>query len=770
MRSVEQILEFDFVKKQLASYTLTELGRLKAENLTFSSDAVIIAEELAKTKEALRIVFAYSRMPIEFIHNIQLYLEKSLKNTTLQPLELYRIGSQASGIVQMQSFFAQLEMQDIPHTSYYVSSLQPCKRLKKEIDSCISPQLEILDTASSTLHKIRREIRTKELEVRKKLDIIIRSKAEYLADFLITIRNDRLVIPVKNSHKNSVPGIIHDQSDSMQTVYVEPQSVVDLNYSIARLKIQEREEIEQILALLTTKVRDEYETLSTNLEMITELDFMFAKGHQAKQMDAYIPILSKKQEIFLPKARHPLIEKEKAIANDYHVGGSEPNMMLITGPNTGGKTVGLKTIGLLTLMTQSGLAIPTQEGAIVGVFDQFFVDIGDDQSIEQSLSTFSSHMLKLINIVKKIDNKSLVLLDEIGGGTNPNEGEAIAMALFDHFASKQALVIATTHYSNLKSYVLDKGSISMTSMEFDSETMQPTYRLLKGIFGHSYAFEISQNLGLSKAIIEKAKTYKNYYATQIDLLSEKLDMQRITLEKEKKQLEIEKDKNLQKSTVLEVERAKYKTLNEDLQAKANDRIQQLIADAQSEIENLKEKLLASKDAKLHHFIDAKKQLNALKLEDEITPSEGQEFNVNDTVMVKSIRKIGKVIRKKGSEYLVDVNGISLKTLAHDLVLHAKPAEKKPVASASHYRGTLTAIPTELHLIGLRVDEALDKLDKYLDDALVLHYKQVRIVHGHGTGALRKAVHQFLENNAYIASYRLGGAGEGGLGATVVELK
>lgn len=770
MRSAEQILEFHLVKERLKAYALTELGRNQVENLTFFKERVLVADELAKTKEALRVVFAYSRMPIEFIHNIQLSLEKALKHTILEPLELYRIGSQARGIVQIKSFYDRLEMENIPNISYLVNSLSPCKHLKEEIDRCISSQLEILDSASPTLHRIRKEIQAKEAEVRRKLDSIIRSKADYLAETLITIRNDRLVIPVKSSHKNAVLGIIHDQSDSLQTVYIEPMPVVELNYVISRLKLQEKEEIERILTVLTNRVAEEYDRLTTNLEMITALDFMFAKGQFAKELDAYIPQLSLKQEIHLPRARHPLLAKEFVVANDYHLGGDSPEMMLITGPNTGGKTVGLKTIGLLTMMAQSGLAIPTNEGAIIGIFTQFFVDIGDDQSIAQSLSTFSSHMSKLITFVQKVDNHSLILLDEIGGGTNPNEGEAIAMALFDYFAQKQALVVATTHYSNLKSYALDKGIISITSMEFDDATMRPTYRLLQDVFGRSYAFEISRNLGLSELIINQAKRYKDYYASQIDVLSEKLDIQRIAFEKEKSLLEAAKNEfNVSKQELL-LEQEKYKKLNQDLQMKAQEKVEEIIQDSLEKIEEIKATVLNNQDAKLHHYIQAKKQLETLAVNESVTHLDNSTFEVGDSVLVKSIKKVGKVQRKKGDTYVIYVNGISLQTSASDLEL--KTIQDKPELSqrkVSYLRNS-GVVPLELHLIGLRVEEALSKLDKYLDDALAIHYKQVRIVHGHGTGALRKAVHEFLDNQAYVASYRLGGAGEGGLGATVVELK
>ena len=459
------------------------------------------------------------------------------------------------------------------------------------------------------------------------------------------------------------------------------------------------------------------------------------------------------------------------VANDYHIDGKQINMMVITGPNTGGKTVSLKTIGLLTMMAQSGLALPTNEGAIVGVFESFFVDIGDDQSIEDSLSTFSSHMSKLVNMTKHVDEKSLVLLDEIGGGTNPNEGEAIAMALLDFFTSKRALVVATTHYSNLKSYALDKGNIAITSMEFDSVTMRPTYRLLRGVFGRSYAFEISQNLGLSPEILKKAKKYKDYYASQIDLLTEKLDIQRLEIETQVKEILAQKKDLATEKTALQTARDKYEQLQRELREKADDQVAELIEEAVTQIEKVKSDLLQQGQIKLHHAIDAKRQLESLKSVSITEDSARREFEIGENVFIKSIRKNGKVTRKKGLEYVVSINGMTLGTTLDDLDIALMPSDKDTIPKHHvAYQRSGNQVPLELLLIGMRVEEALEKCDKYVDDALSVHYKTIRIVHGHGTGALRKAVHQWLDNHPHVESYRLGGAGEGGLGATVATLK
>ena len=766
MRTASETLEFNEIKKRLQESAVLVTTKERFASLDYSTDYYQIEEELEKTKEALDICNSLGRCPIEYIHNIYPLVDKAVKKGVLTPSELYHVSTQADGVVIIRSFFNKLDGSKYPSFAYYVNTLVALKNLKERIDACISPNFEVYDKASLALAKIRKEINSKSNEVRKVLENIVKNKASYLSDSLITIRNDRLVIPVKQAYKFNFGGIIHDESQSQQTAYIEPEGAVLLNAQIESLKQQELLEIERILRELSGLVAHESEVLLRNQRMIEEIDFMFAKGVYGHELDALVASLSKEQIIELKGARHPLIEKQRAVINDFSLGGEQNKILLISGPNTGGKTVALKTVGLLAIMNQSGLAIPCDFGATLGIFDDFYVDIGDEQSIEQSLSTFSSHMAKLTDMVNKASSKSLVLLDEIGGGTDPSEGEAIAMSALHHFNDVHSLVIATTHYSNLKTFAVEEGYITNASMRFDKENLKPTYKLQSGIAGHSYALEIASNLGYPKKLVVLASSYLSHYQSATAELMAKLEKELERVEDSKERIRELEAKQKELLEDIKKEKASIGEEKKKIKEEAQEEISKLVLEAMNKVEGIMEEI-KGEDVKLHQVIAAKKKVEELEEKQEEKLASNEEFKVGDKVKVISTNKIGKITDIRGSEYIVDLSGLTLRVKKNNLE-HTKQEETniKP-ESKSH---TTIYVSTELNVIGKHVDEALIMVDKYLDSAYRVHLKTVRIIHGFGSGALRTAIHKYLKGSRYVDSFAPGGAYDGGLGATIVTLK
>ena len=777
MRTLYEILEFDAIRNQVAAFCHTEMARIQTLKLQHSTDIVVIQEWLNESQEALDIIYHYGGYGFDYVHNLLPAIERANKGSILSIEDLYRIGSQTDAIRALLEYQKQIQA-FLPSSSRFKqlsNQLVPCKALRDEIDRCITPNLEIADAASSELRHIRRTLIVKEQAVRKQLDQLLRSKSEYLSELIITLRNDRLVLPVKTAYKYALGGIIHDQSDSGQTVYVEPELVLSLNAELMRLKQEERDEIQRILASLSALVRQNSETLERNVLVFQALDFMLAKGHYGKAIDGSIPTISTSQEVFLRHARHPLLSRDTVVANNYHLGGSNPRICLITGPNTGGKTVALKTVGLLAIMMQSGFPIPAENDARLGIFSKIFVDIGDEQSLEQSLSTFSSHMKKLIETVQEANHDSLVLIDEIGGGTDPKEGESLAMAILDQFEQRRCILMATTHYSNLKTFAVQKPSFQNASMNFDEQELRPTYRLRQGIPGQSYAFEISERLGLPKEIIFCARQYKEYYSSQAELLMEKMQAELNRLDEEKQHLKRWTEQLNEQEDDLINQKEHLKKKEEELANKAETIIANKIAEAEVQIEEIVHQMREKQrdNLKMHEWIDAKRQLNALHpKEDSGEDDTPRSYELGEQVQVLSLNKTGKVMRKSGDDYVILVGKVNLqvhaKQLAKTRQLSQKSTNKNHVSIQANR--PLRSVPMELNLIGLRVSEAMPLLDKYLDDARQVRLTSVRIIHGSGTGALRLAVHQFLDQASFIESYRLGGAGEGGVGATVVQFK
>lgn len=769
MKDKYEILEFNLIKEKVNNYARTSMGKVLVNNLSMLDNIIDVKDALNETDEALKIIYAYGPLPLHGIFDITSDIEKVKKDYILEIENIYRISRNIEITREVLKFKEELPLKDCLIFNDYIDQIHYFEYVKKKIDDCISPSLDIYDHASSELKRIRKEIKRYESEIKSKVDHFIVSNSDYLNDSLVTYRNDRLVVPVKDSYKYQIKGIIHDESQSRQTSYVEPDFVIELNSKIYKLKQDEHEEIMKILKYLCSLIKEVGDALIINQKMFTKLDFMFAKGMYAKEINGQIPVLKEgKTFINFVHARHPLLDKKTVVANDISL-GLDKDIIIVSGPNAGGKTVYLKTIGLLCLMALSGLAVSVDGKCEMTYLSDIFLDIGDEQSISQSLSTFSSHMSKLINIIDNIDDNSLVLLDEIGGGTDPKEGEALAMAIIDYLHQRKTLGVITTHYSNLKTFAIEKEYINNASMLFDEETLTPLYKIIIGLSGNSYAYDISLKLGLDKFILDNAKKYEEYYSKEQDKLIEKLENELKELKKreEKLLLEIENNKVLQKE--MEAKNLEITKKLEEINESAQDQIDEKIIEALESIDTIVNDLKKNENLKMNEWIDAKKKVKEFHKEkkEEIIENH-DELNVGDNVLVTSINKMGKITRINNGKYMVNVNGISL-TLDKNKLQYVSSQKEEIKPSKVKIGSGLKTVNYELNIIGLTVEEAMPKVIKHLDDARVVHLKQIRIIHGFGTGALRNAVHEYLKKQKNI-EYRFGGPGEGGQGATIVSIK
>lgn len=769
MKDKYEILEFNLIKEKINKYAHTNMGKVLVNNLQMLDNINDVKDALNETDEALKIIYAYGSVPLHGIFDITNDLEKVKKDYILDIENIYRISRNIEITHEVIKFRDELPLKNCLIFNDYLDQIHYFEYIKKKIDESISPSLDIYDNASIELKRIRKEIKKYESEIKSKVDHFIVSNSEYLNDSLVTYRNDRLVVPVKATYKYQIKGIIHDESQSRQTSYVEPDFVIELNSKIYKLKQDEHEEIMKILKYLCELIKEVSDALIINQKMFTKLDFMFAKGMYAKEINGQVPVVKEgKSFINFIHARHPLLDKKIVVANDISLGENK-DIIIVSGPNAGGKTVYLKTIGLLCLMALSGLAISVDGKCEMTYLSDIYLDIGDEQSISQSLSTFSSHMSKLINIIDNIDDNSLVLLDEIGGGTDPKEGEALAMAIIDYLHVRKTLGVITTHYSNLKTFAIEKEYIENASMLFDEKTLTPLYKIVLGLSGNSYAYDISLKLGLDNFILENARKYQEYYSKEQDKLIEKLenDLKELKKREENLLLEIEENKKLQK--IIEEKNLKITKKLQEIEEQAQEQIDEKIIEALEDIDAIVNEFKAKNDIKLNEWIDAKKKIkNFHKEKKEDIVENHLELNVGDNVLVTSINKIGNIIRINNNKYTVNVNGINLILDKNKLELVNKTEEEKKTSNIKIGSGIKT-VNYELNIIGLRVEEALPKVIKHLDDARIVHLKQIRIIHGFGTGALRNAVHEYLRKQKNI-EYRFGGPGEGGQGATIVTLK
>lgn len=642
----------------------------------------------------------------------------------------------------------------------------------------------VMSDASPALKGIRTGIKRGENNVREKLDGIVRGKsAQYLSDTIITIRNDRYVIPVKQEYRSHFGGVVHDQSSTGQTLFVEPQSVVELNNRLRQLQIEERREIDRILAEISNEIAPYSKDILNNMFLLGKLDFIGAKASYAKTIAANRPFINDENEVKLLSARHPLLDPESVVANDILIGG-ENQAVIITGPNTGGKTIILKTLGLLQLMGQSGLQIPVAPDSQIGIFTEIFADIGDEQSIEQSLSTFSSHMTNIVSILDRMDNKSLIIFDELGAGTDPQEGAALAIAILDKVGTVGSYVMVTSHYPELKAYGYNRPQTINASMEFDVDTLSPTYRLLIGVPGRSNAFEISKRLGLSEEVIDSARQLIDGESQNLNEMITDLENRRKMAETEYLEVRYYVDEAEQLYIDLQTAVQQFYTEREELMKKARKKANSIVEEAEETadqiIKELRKKQISGQyeGVKEHELIDAKKQLSGLRQEEALAKNKvlkkakaKQVMKPGDDVMVQSFGQKGVLMEKADKNFwVVQMGMLKMKLKESDLTLTEPEKEPNRKMITSVRSESSSHVSPQLDLRGERYENALAELDKYLDAALLANYPQVTIVHGKGTGAIRQGVTDALKKHPSIKEFHYAPPNQGGNGATIVEFK
>jgi len=785
-------LEYNKIIDRLAAYASSLMGKEACRNLVPASDLEEIRLALVNTSDALSRIFEKGSISFSGVKDVRGSLKRLEIGSVLSSEELLRICTLLENTNRVKAF-SRREHANTPPDSLdaMFSALEPLTPLSSEIRRCIPAEDEISDDASSNLKHIRRTIQQTNDKIHSQLTSMVSGSARtYLQDALITMRNGRYCLPVKAEYRGQVPGMIHDQSSTGATLFIEPMSVVKLNNDLKELSIREADEIEVILADLSAQVAEYIEAIAGNFSILTELDFIFAKALLSKDYNGTEPIFNTAGRINIKKGRHPLLDKKNVVPIDIHL-GRDFDLLIVTGPNTGGKTVSLKTVGLLTLMGQAGLHIPAFDKSELALFEEVYADIGDEQSIEQSLSTFSSHMTNIVSILQHADERSLVLFDELGAGTDPTEGAALAISVLSHLHSRRIRTMATTHYSELKVYALSTEGVENACCEFDVATLRPTYRLLIGIPGKSNAFAISSKLGLPDFIIEDAKSRLTAQDETFEDLITDLETSRATIEKE--QAEIERYKN-------ETQALKKKL--EEKQARLDERSEKIIREANEKAHEILREAKEYADQTIKNFNKyGKEGMSAKDLENERNRLRGRmsdveknlayktkpaakkqhkpaDFKIGDSVRVLSLNLNGTVStlpNAKGDLY-VQMGILRSQINIKDLELIQEPAVTAS-SSATNRTGAgkikmakSSTITTEINLIGKTVDEAIAVLDKYLDDAYIAHVPQVRIVHGKGTGALRNGVHSHLKRLNYVKSFRLGVFGEGETGVTIVEFK
>ena len=781
---VLKTLEFDKVRELVAEHCTSSAGRSHMEKLTPVSNFEEVVRLLEETDEGLSILRIRGNVPMGGITDIRPHAKRAQMDGMLSAYELMEIANTIRASRILRQFIEAIEADDdieIPHFIAKKEEMPILTALEHEINHAIDENGHVIDSASGPLRSIRQGLRMQESRVRERLEGLIRGRnaATMLSDSIVTIRNDRFVIPVKSEYRSHYRGVIHDMSASGQTVFIEPDSVVQANNEIRNLKMKEQEEIDKILLELSLIVQGLAHDLFLLVALLSDIDVVLAKAKYGTVNKYTKPEVNNEGIIKLSQASHPLIPVDESVANDIEF-GTDITTIVITGPNTGGKTVTLKTVGLCTIMAQAGLPIPALDGSEVAVFDSVYADIGDEQSIEQSLSTFSSRMVNIIDILNKYDDRSLILFDELGSGTDPQEGAALAISILDEVHGRGARVMATTHYPELKAYGYNRPGIANASVEFDIDTLSPTYRLLIGVPGRSNAFEISQRLGLSDHIIERAKTFTGTDRGEVESMIASLEDSRIRSEKDADEthevlLETDRLKN-----ELEEKIANYDQMKDRLEAKAKEKATKIIDDAKREAESVISDLRAMQlnagtNVKEHELIDARKRLEgaapAPKEKPHAKVEAGQRpLEVGDEVQVLQYGQKGTLLEKiSPKEWIVQI-GILKMNIEESGLKYLKPEkEKQPVVTAS-LRGRTTQVKLELDLRGERFEDALLRTEKYIDDALLSNYHQVSIIHGKGTGVLRQGVQEYLKRHSRVKKYRLGEAGEGGHGVTVVELK
>lgn len=786
------VLEYKIVLDKLINHISSSLGKEKALELTPLSDIDEIKRLQDETEEAYKLIIKVGSPSIYGVTNLKAELKHVEKGGIMLPRKLLEVSDNLRSAKAMINYLGNTEenIKNYPQLSKYVNALYKNTNLENDINIAIISEDEISDNASRNLSRIRRAQKNKTQGIRDKLNGIIRSQSNALQDNIITVRDGRYVVPVKSEKRGLVKGIVHDQSSSGATVFIEPMSVVQLNNELRILESEENEEIRNILRDLSLKALEISEELLLNQEILTDLDLIFAKGKLAIEMDAIKPKLNNQGYFNFKKARHPAIDKKKVVPIDIYI-GDDYNTLVITGPNTGGKTVTLKTVGLITLMAQTGFHIPCDFGSTVAVFDEIFADIGDEQSIEQSLSTFSSHMTNIVKILENVKDNSLVLFDELGAGTDPTEGAALAMAILKRLLDKNIRTIATTHYSQLKLFALTTDKVKNGAVEFDVDTLSPTYRLHIGVPGKSNAFEISKRLGLDDEIIEESRVFISQENQSFEDVLQQIESDRKRIEeskmeqellertisnlKEELEKEIEKNKKSREKIVEEAKDEAFDILNEAKET-ASDLIKELkfmkaVSSIDEDVQSKVNKLEKDVNKKLNKY---ETKSSGIKTKVSKQSKEIKDIDIGDDVEILGIGQEGEVATKpdKKGNLLVQVGIMKINANIKNLrLIKSKESKTAETNIKSIIKNKANQnISQEIDLRGMNIEEAILEIDKYLDDAYIIGVKEVQLIHGKGTGVLRKGVQNYLKKHKHVKSFRIGGYSEGGMGVTVVQLK
>lgn len=770
-------LEFNKIKNTLSSYAQTNNGKKMCLDLYPSSNKEKVQKALDETTEAVALIYRKGNLPLETIGDISTYILNLKNQNFLSSKALLELATLLKTSKILKNYYFEKELNQTDSLTNYFDHLYTNPSIEEKIFSAIIDENTFDDRASNALYKIRQQMRNTKKEIKNKLQSLLNSK--YLQEPIVTIRQNRFVVPVKSEYQTEIKGFIHDTSSTGSTVFVEPISVFDLNNQLSELKNQENIEIEKILQILSSLFFDITNELENNFNLITILDFIFAKAKYSKELDCNCPKINNDKLIYLKNAKHPLLDQNIAVPITLEIGKTF-SILLITGPNTGGKTVTLKTVGLLTAMAQSGMHIPASDESSIYLFDNIFADIGDEQSILESLSTFSSHMTHIISILNEATSNSLILVDELGSGTDPIEGASLALSILEYFKKHNITVLATTHYHELKEYALLTDGVENASCEFNLETLSPTYRLLIGVPGKSNAFAISQKLGLKQEILENAKKRINSDTAKTeDLLKEIYDSKAL--------IESEKEKTLQYSNKIEKLKQKLENETTDLEEhkkeylqKAKQEAREILLSAKQEANDIIKEMESEKNnsknlntlrnkltSKLH---EVNQSLDS-NLEETTTLDESQ-IKPGAIVFVPKFNKNGTVLSypNQSKKFNIQIDNIKT-TLTPSQITIAKNTEtKKEIITKKQSMFAPKNVKTELNVIGMNIEESIFLVDKFLDEAAVAKLETVRIVHGKGTGILGKGIQKYLRSHPHVKSYRYGIFGEGEMGVTVVEIK
>ena len=782
-------LEYNKIISRLVSFACSDGAKQILHKLEPMTDIDKINTALDYTNDALTRVYQKGSVDFSRIKDIRGSIARLKVGSSLNALELLNISMLLECAAHIKGYYEQRADSIQP----LIDMLDPVTLLNNAIKKCIISEDEISDDASANLRSIRRQKNIAADRIHTELNKILNSPSTrtYLQDYVITTRQGRFCLPVKAEYKSLMPGMVHDQSSTGSTVFIEPAAVVKLNNDIRELELKEQAEIEVILADLSAKAAEYTDSLLSDYEILTNLDCIFAKALLSRHFNCSRPVMNNKGIVNIKKGRHPLIEPHTVVPIDIYL-GTDFNLLIITGPNTGGKTVSLKTVGLLTLMAQAGLNIPALEHSDIAVFDNIFADIGDEQSIEQSLSTFSSHMTNTVDILKKADSNSLILFDEIGAGTDPTEGSALAIAILDSLHRRNITTMATTHYSEIKMYALTTDGVENACCEFDVQSLRPTYRLLIGVPGKSNAFAISKKLGLSDNIINDASRRLDSEDIKFEDLVTDLEQSRVTIEREREELNEYKAQIAQLKSELTKKTERLDERTDNIIRKANEEAARILKDAKEyadkTINAMNKHGMTVKELEKHRSAireKMNKRQEKLKIEPANNISEHKahdisEFKVGMHVKVLTMNVIGTVsqIHKNKNQVTVLVGSLSTKMDIKNLAIlkgYKDPAETSSKPKGAGGSGKIkmsksSSVSSEINLLGYTVDEAIAVLDKYLDDAYIARIPQVRIVHGKGTGALRSGITSYLHGVPYIKEFRLGQIGEGAEGVTIVTFK